>query len=113
MEGSQTKMREVIKALLDVLHDMGVDEETVAISAESANCHMNSSEVLETIRNAKAVLAAPPRNCEVGTVEEQFRRYHKFCMDGHGCSRCRVGIFAGVGCSLAWAQLLYEKGGAK
>lgn len=61
--------------------------------------------VEETI---KAVLAASPRNCEVGTVEEQFRRYHKFCMDGHGCSRCRVGIFAGAGCSLAWAQMPYK-----
>lgn len=64
MEGNQMKMREVIKALLDVLYDMGIDEETVAISAKLTNCHMNSSKILETIRNAKAALAEPPRNCD-------------------------------------------------
>ena len=54
------KMREVIKALLDAMYDMGIDEETVAIAAESKNCHMHSSELLEVIRNAKRVLAEPP-----------------------------------------------------
>lgn len=58
------KMREAIKALLDVMYDLGIDEETVAIASESTNCHMNSHKILETIRNAKSALAEPPRNCD-------------------------------------------------
>lgn len=64
-----------------------------------------------TIKAVKQALAEPRRNCDVGTAEEQFRRYHKFCMGGHGCSKCVVGIFSGAGCSLAWAQMPYEEGG--
>ena len=112
MGGNRMKMREIIKALLDAMYDMGIDEETVAIAAESKNCHMHSSELLEVIRNAKSVLAEPIRNCEVGTAEEQFERWKEFCdkydknctgcpCDGHICTLAY--------CFSKWSQMPYEK----
>ena len=66
-----------------------------------------------------AALAAPPRQCDMGTVEEQSRRMHAFCEShGHGfdgqcysCENCRfLPIYR---CELAWAQMPFEEGGAK
>ena len=69
------------------------------------------------IGNARALLAEalaePERECDVGTAEEQFKRYHKFCMDGYGCSKCVVGTRSGAGCSLAWSQMPYNEGGTE
>ena len=58
-----------------------------------------------------AALSAPPRNCDVGTAEEQMKRQHdtmcnttKACPDSDwSCRKC----FA------EWAQMPYEEGGAK
>lgn len=73
----------------------------------------------KTFLDAKAALAKPPRNCDVGTPSEQRARFDKFCrsnswdeIDGahcmsscplyHGdCSRCE---------ELEWAQMPYEEG---
>jgi len=64
---------------------------------------------------AKAALAAPPRNCDVGTAEEQARRYAQhcdtyLCDDGSkpctGCSCCGRVLFGK--CELARAQMPYE-----
>ena len=59
-------------------------------------------------------LAKPPRNCDVGTAEEQARRYEEIC-DSHTCGS----ICSGSGCPLydydcspfAWAQMAYEARG--
>lgn len=67
-----------------------------------------------------AALAAPPRNCDVGTPDEQAKRLDAFCdSHGHGfdgqkcysCENCKL-IFIDR-CELAWAQMPYEEGGAK
>ena len=69
----------------------------------------------------KAALAAPPRNCEIGTAEEQERRFKEFCaahwsinnVDSE-CAGCPLTI-EGAECEFAWAQMQYEaeKGDAK
>ena len=79
----------------------------------------------ETLKMAKAALAAP-RNCDVGTAEEQARRYHNFVGRYNPCSYkgyarcaedCPVHIKLmqeGHGellCQLEWAQMPYEEGG--
>lgn len=63
-------------------------------------------------------LAARPRNCDVGTAEEQAKRFTEFCYKNRNAERCcgdcpafNRGGFAG--CELAWAQLPYEEEGAK
>ena len=56
-------------------------------------------------------LTNPPRNCDVGTAEEQARRYEELC-DSHTCGS----ICSGSCCPLydydcspfAWAQMPYE-----
>ena len=60
-------------------------------------------------------LAMPPRNCDVGTAEEQAMRYKIFCenhsgWDGQkrfGCLNCQ---FIDVDeCEFAWAQMPYNE----
>ena len=70
-------------------------------------------EMAKALDKAKAALAVPPRNCDVGTDEEQSRRYEELC-DRHTCgSRCSAS-----GCPMyehdcspfAWGQMPYEEG---
>ena len=84
-------------------------------------------EMAEALDKAKAVLSDPPRNCDIGTAEEQKKRFMKFCEahkpDEHqftehgellcpstGCEliACNYGQ-----CALVWAQMPYEEGGEK
>ena len=58
-------------------------------------------------------LSAPPRNCDVGTAEEQAERLRRFCIR-QDCATCPCNIGKADGrCEFAWAQLPYEEGGAK
>ena len=72
--------------------------------------------VKELQRRANAALAAPPRNCDVGTAMEQEERYNEFCGSyklTHGnCFGCPALRMKGR-CEFAWAQMPYEaqKGG--
>lgn len=78
--------------------------------------------VADTIRDkARAALAEPARNCDVGTAREQDERFHRFCKCHHtgSCAGCHnpVGDYAVANgireCALVWAQLPYEEGGEK
>ena len=72
-----------------------------------------------SIREAKAVIDEPRRNCDVGTAEEQAKRYARYCdtylrddrskpcTDCPCCGRIPFGK-----CEFAWAQMPYEEGGA-
>ena len=72
--------------------------------------------IAEEIRQA---LSAPPRNCDVGTAEEQVARYHAFCakmmkQNNHCCGPCPCHEFINgeaQSCTLLWAQMPYEEGG--
>ena len=73
-------------------------------------------EMAKALDKAKAALAAPPRNCDVGTDEEQLRRYEDLC-DRHTCgSMCSL-----TGCPMyeydcspfSWGQMPYEEGDTK
>lgn len=74
------------------------------------------------MRDNRAALATPARNCDVGTAEEQAERFEQFCLDNHSaehlCSRCPLGKQLGNDvdmCQLHWAQMPYApaEGGAK
>ena len=65
-----------------------------------------------------AALAEPVRNCDVGTAEEQYKRFMNMCnsKDVRKCAECSMRGFT-PGCSrdrcfANWAQMPYE-GGAK
>ena len=72
------------------------------------------AEIVPTLRRrideSKAALSAPPRNCDVGTADEQRKRFKAFCRDRQGgtCDKCpaRKGF-----CTLTWAQMPYKEGG--
>ena len=72
---------------------------------------------LELRRMVDAALTEPPRNCDVGTAEEQTERFESFCdKNGRidGVPRCEVcPLLNALDCSLVWAQMPYEEGGAK
>ena len=81
---------------------------------------MSRDEHRELVVTIKTALAAPPRNCDIGSAEEQSVRMAEFCRaqykktDGvRLCSGCRFFELAGAECQFAWAQLPYEEGGAK
>ena len=68
---------------------------------------------------ACAALAEPPRNCDVGRAEEQYKRFMNMCnsKDVRQCAECSMRGFT-LGCSrdrcfANWAQMPYEEGGAK
>lgn len=55
----------------------------------------------------------PRRNCDVGTAEEQEKRFGKFCdshkrVDGSTVCSPRCPLYNASECSLHWAQMPYE-----
>ena len=71
--------------------------------------------VLGIVARAHAALAAPPRNYDVGTEEEQFERWQAFCdehdMDCTGCPYKSPHTTAY--CFAKWAQMPYEEDSRK
>ena len=72
-------------------------------------------EVMEAVEAIKAALAAPPRNCDVGTAEEQHARFYNFCDKVEECKECPLWRGGGLTskCCAHWGQMPYEEGGAK
>ena len=85
----------------------------------------NNAEFIRIWEIVSAALAAPTRNCDVGTAEEQSERFENFCLRHIGCAEETGGRHC-VGCPLEkasrnitqkcelyWAQMPYEEGGIK
>ena len=73
-------------------------------------------EMANALDKAKAALAEPIRNCDVGTAEEQYARVRAFCKRHKVGLRCVDYPINGVlpkNCALIWAQMPYEEGGVK
>ena len=70
-------------------------------------------EMANALDKAKAALAEPIRNCDVGTAEEQKQRFDVFCSRGN-CDNCQLAeesVWAN--CAIRWSQMPYEEGGAE
>ena len=107
-DGNASLMREALKGMLSALADMGFAP------------FREGDHLLVAIHRANAALAAPPRNCDVGTPEKQSVRMAEFCRTQYEksdgvllCSGCRFHNLEGLDCQFAWAQMPYEEGGAK
>lgn len=64
----------------------------------------------------RAALAAPLRNCDVGTAVEQFERWETFCNKyDNNCTGCPLNGYTHptAYCCAIWAQMPYKEGGAK
>lgn len=59
-------------------------------------------------------LAAPRRNCDVGTIEEQLQRFEAYCSAHEPCESCPLDRpRATPSCGVHWSQLPYEEGAGK
>jgi len=74
----------------------------------------NGPTIRQRLEELRAALAAPPRNCDVGTAEEQTRRMaaeycavQKSCYESPSGRQCPL-YKEGVDCRLIWAQMPYE-----
>lgn len=106
--GNAAAMRDALANLVDVIDRCD--------SGSPLWWHCGAKGV-KPLKDAKAALAKPPRNCDVGTTEqEQVVRFNAFCKeDCDRCSACPKATRYGIEtpCYLIWAQMPYEEGGAK
>lgn len=81
-------------------------------SATVLNTGMFNRVHLEALLNkAKAALASPRLNCEVGTPSEQYQRFLKYCKKNTGgCDRADRYSNPCAYCFSQWAQMPYKKG---
>ena len=92
--------------------------ENIAEYAKAAACHTDDAHLLGYLNQieswAEAALSAPPRNCDVGTVEEQIERFQRFC-GTRPCDGCTLKnkVNETIDCAIHWAQLPYEEGDSK
>lgn len=94
-------------------NDMAAMREALEFVAHMCDSPYTTYDVLVAVKKARAALSAPPRNCDVGTAEEQSNRMRKFCakqkMDGIiNCGYCPIKHQYQRDCTLAWAQMPYE-----
>jgi hypothetical protein len=71
-------------------------------------------EMAKALDKAKAALAEPLLNCEVGTAEEQEDRFADFCRKHECTMNCPIKKkWSGhkPSCGILWSQMPYEKGG--
>lgn len=90
--------------------------ENIAGYAETARRHTEDAHILSFLGEiegwARSALSKPPRNCDVGTAEEQAKRFDRFCamrgcrIGGDATSKCP---FDPDACEFAWAQMPYQK----
>ena len=121
--GNAAKVREALEALIPVA-EHGLSARTYSLNCTVGATNVKAARALveqakEAITDARAALAAPPRNCDVGTAEEQEARYKNNCGKGiPNCTECKTFAFKKerhmkCDCKFVWAQMPYEEGGAK
>ena len=68
----------------------------------------------EFIAHPSEVCVSPPRNCDIGTPEEQTKRFQKFCLAHNNCSKCDCPCNNNDGgCQIRWALLPFMEGVTK
>ena len=88
-------------------------ERVIEIAKREWDAFRETAAMKEMHDICEAALASPPRNCDVGTAEEQFERWQSFCDkfddDCKGCP-CDGHSSSLTYCFSKWAQLPYEEG---
>lgn len=107
MSNNAAKMREALRELIVAVCDYH----------ENANSLYYGKDIRSVIavqlNNAREALSIPLRNCDVGLVEEQAKRYQEFCdesqTDEDYCSMCaRCSLKKEKNCAITWANMPYE-----
>lgn len=86
--------------------------ETILFTARECDAQYMANALEAIMESASAALAVPPRNCDVGTAEEQAVRFELFCnqyrVGGKVCVDCPFANNRAEQCSMRWAQMPYE-----
>ena len=84
--GNSAAIREALKALVCVIDKY---------DSENPLWWNSGAKGVKPLKDALAALTSPPRNCDIGTAEEQAKRHKRFCDGkqmkycwGRGCFRC-------------------------
>ena len=93
--GDAAAMREALVRCADIINKFGL--------AEIVKTPMEVICDIEGI--ITAALSKPPRQCDVGTVEDQLARFDRFCGVKVHCRECV--LRNSCSCKFAWAQLPY------
>ena len=94
-------------------------EASIALS-DATHHHMTEDDAKECLSVVNAALSVPPRNCDVGTAEEQSDRFDKFCYSHSKCHKCPVKSIWNsqhrqkqlreiIRCEIIWSQMPYEE----
>lgn len=104
--GNAQKMREALEAVIKVGYPHNFQREAYHIRSYC-------EEITTAIKMCRSALAAPPRNCDVGTAEEQAKRFYSVCkkyklpQEDDACE-ASCPMLMSLNCSLSWAQMPYE-----
>ena len=91
-----------------------------SLAWENSTINANCGDILCAYRDLceaktaiQKALAKPPRNCDVGTPEEQSERFKRYCPSGD-CKRWVCNSYGNEKlfrhkCALIWGQLPYDK----
>ena len=88
--GNSAAMREALEAAIPIMRACLFD-------------YYNTTGVNKVVGEMKAAISAPPRNCDVGTAEEQSDRFEAFCLRHKNCSSCPCKYTEKTSCSVNWA----------
>lgn len=107
--GNAAKLREAVKCLMDNLN--------IHLMMPSEHITINRAELEAMVKDCSEALSAPPRNCDVGTEEEQAQRFDRFCdankyVGDDGANWCSptCPCYNALNCGVKWAQMPYEEG---
>lgn len=92
--GNSAAMREALEQIHELLSIGGMPDTAMCIRYEAAHLI------------AKEALSAPSRNCDVGTEQEQFERFDRWC-NSRELKKC-CGVCCRK-CLIAWSQMPYEE----
>ena len=110
--GNAAAMREALEVFV---HDFA----SFKTDVEHGNLHM--MQCMDFIKGfiplMESALASPPRNCDVGTAEEQGDRFAKLCDSYDCCTPCPIKKLWNFkdghkpSCGVIWGQMLYKAEG--
>ena len=109
--GNAAEMREalletksVIARCMEILNKIpgGVPYDGLIDDVADEICDLRESYV-------NPALSDPPRNCDVGTVDEQLKRFSALCMS-RKCNECQFVSSTYGECGVRWSQMPYEGG---
>ena len=104
MRDALEKTQSAIATCMEILNKIpdGCDYDGLVDEVADELCDLRESHV-------NAALSAPPRNCDVGTVDAQVSRYNKFCMQ-RTCRECPFSVSSELlACGVRWAQTPCEE----